>query len=67
MDEFPFDLLNHEHRRIMEAANQNQVTMRLLGRWPLSCAVRAKPLCAKTSVALSRTWTIPPSQNSGSR
>ena len=52
MDVFPFELLNQEHHRILEAANQRNVTMRLLGA--LAFELRC-PEQANLRKALGRT------------
>ena len=65
IDEFPFELLNQEHRRILDAANQNQVTMRLLGAlaFELRCPEQAglrkalgRTLSDLDYTALSKQW-----------
>jgi hypothetical protein len=65
MDEFPFELLNQEHHRILEAANQSQVTMRLLGalafelRCPEQTMLRkalGRTLSDLDYTALSKQW-----------
>jgi hypothetical protein len=65
VDEFSFELLSQEHHRILEAANQNQVTMRLLGAlaFELRCPEQAglrkalgRTLSDLDYTALSRHW-----------
>ena len=65
MDEFSFELLSQEHHRILEAANQNQVTMRLLGAlaFELRCPEQAglrkalgRTLSDLDYTALSKHW-----------
>jgi hypothetical protein len=65
MDEFPFELLSQEHHRILEAANQNKVTMRLLGAlaFELRCPEQAglrkalgRTLSDLDYTALSKQW-----------
>jgi hypothetical protein len=65
MDEFPFELLNQEHHRILESANQSHVTMRLLGAlaFELRCPEQAglrkslgRTLSDLDYTALSKQW-----------
>jgi hypothetical protein len=65
MDEFPFELLVNEHRRILKESNRNNLTMRLLGAlaFELRCSKYAelrsalgRRLSDLDYVALSKQW-----------